>query len=105
MHKGSCLCKAVTFEVEGDLPAPSACHYTKCRKHTGHFEAGTDVPRSSVKINGSENITWYHSSEKVRRGFCSTGLLKFANACDADLEIYHVSVPVEVCRERVRNET
>ena len=29
-------------------------------------------------------------------------LLKFANACNAHLEIYHVSVPIEVCRERVR---
>lgn len=72
MHKGSCLCKSVSFEVAGTLPEPSACHCTICRKHTGHFEAGTDVPRSQVNIHGSENITWYHSSEKVRRGFCKT---------------------------------
>lgn len=72
IHKGSCLCKAVTFEVDGDLPPPSACHCTICRKHTGHFEAGTDVPRSAVRIKGFDKLTWYHSSEKVRRGFCST---------------------------------
>jgi len=71
MHKGSCLCGAVRFEVEGALPAPSACHCTKCRKHSGHFEAGTDVPRTAVTITGEENLTWYHSSEKVRRGFCT----------------------------------
>jgi len=71
MHKGSCLCGAVRFEVEGALPAPSACHCTKCRKHSGHFEAGTDVPRTAVTITGEENLTWYHSSEKVRRGFCA----------------------------------
>jgi hypothetical protein len=71
-HKGSCLCKAITFEVEGELPAPTACHCTQCRKHSGHFEASTDLPRSAVTIHGSENITWYHTSEKVRRGFCST---------------------------------
>jgi len=71
MHKGSCLCGAVSFEVEGALPAPSACHCTKCRKHSGHFEAGTDVPRTAVTITGEENLTWYHSSEKVRRGFCA----------------------------------
>lgn len=71
LHKGSCLCKAVTIEVKGALPQPSACHCTICRKHTGHFEAGTDVPRSAVTIHGSDKITWYHSSEKVRRGFCS----------------------------------
>ncbi len=51
MHKGSCLCSSVSFEVTGALPAPSARHCTKCRKHTGHFEAGTDVPRSAVTIH------------------------------------------------------
>ena len=72
MHKGSCLCKKITFEVRGELPAPSACHCSICRKHTGHYEAGTDVNRTDITIYSSENITWFHSSEKVRRGFCST---------------------------------
>lgn len=71
MHKGSCLCGAVSFEVAGDLPEATACHCTKCRKHTGHYEAGVDVPRSSVTIVGAETITWFQSSEKVRRGFCA----------------------------------
>ncbi|MEO1018169.1 MAG: GFA family protein [Pseudomonadota bacterium] len=71
MHKGSCLCGGVSFEVEGSLPNPSACHCTNCRKHSGHFEASTDVLRSKVKIIGADNLTWFHSSEKVRRGFCS----------------------------------
>lgn len=69
MHKGSCLCKAVSFEVEGQLPAVSACHCTICRKHTGHFEAGIDVDKSRVKINGANNVTWYKSSEKADVGF------------------------------------
>ena len=72
MHEGSCLCGAVRFTVEGDLPAPSACHCTKCRKHTGHYEAGTDVPRTALTINGIEHVTWYRSSDDVRRGFCAT---------------------------------
>lgn len=71
MHKGSCLCGAVTIEVSGTLPPPTACHCRQCRKHSGHFEASTDVPRSQVAVHGAEHITWYHSSEKVRRGFCS----------------------------------
>lgn len=71
MHRGSCLCGAVRFEVEGDLPEASACHCSKCRKHTGHFEAGVDVPRALVSISGEDSLTWFHSSEKVRRGFCS----------------------------------
>ena len=72
MHRGSCLCGAVTFEVAGDLPAADACHCSKCRKWSGHFSAGTDVPRSSLTIHGGDRVTWFHSSEKVRRGFCST---------------------------------
>ena len=72
MRKGSCLCGAVTFEVAGELPRPDACHCSKCRKHSGHYFASTDVPRSAVTIHGEENLTWYQSSEKARRGFCAT---------------------------------
>lgn len=71
MHKGSCLCGAVRFEVMGELAPPTACHCSKCRKHTGHYEAGTDVPRSALTVFGEEEVGWYHSSEKVRRGFCT----------------------------------
>lgn len=71
MHKGSCLCGAVRFEVEGELPPPDACHCTNCRKHSGHYFVSTDVPRSAVAVHGEDKITWYQSSDKARRGFCS----------------------------------
>jgi len=71
MHSGSCLCGAVTFDVAGALPPPDACHCTQCRKHSGHYFVSTDVPRASVTMRGVENITWFQSSEKVRRGFCA----------------------------------
>ena len=69
-HNGSCLCGAVTFEVQGDLPGPDACHCTKCRKWSGHVFTSTDVPKDRVTIRG--DVTWFRSSEKVRRGFCAT---------------------------------
>jgi len=72
MKKGSCLCGGVSFVVTGDLAAPDACHCVQCRKQSGHYFASTDVPRSAIVITGQENLTWYQSSEKVRRGFCST---------------------------------
>ena len=72
MHTGSCLCGAVRFEVAGDLPPPDACHCTQCRKFSGHYFVSTDVPRSALSIRGAENVAWYVSSEKVRRGFCRT---------------------------------
>lgn len=70
MHTGSCLCGAVTFTVRGDLNPPDACHCTKCRKTSGHYYSGTDIPKSALTVHGGENVTWYASSEKVNRGFC-----------------------------------
>lgn len=71
-HRASCLCGKVTVEVDGELAAPDACHCTMCRKTSGHFWVSTDLPRTRVHIGGADNITWYQSSEKVRRGFCKT---------------------------------
>jgi len=72
MHKGSCLCEAVTLEVDGNLSPAEACHCTKCRKWSGHIGVSVEVPRSALTIQGAENIKWFHSSGKVRRGFCAT---------------------------------
>ena len=71
MHKGSCLCGAVTFEVTAELPPPDACHCRQCRKQSGHYFASTDVPRSALTVHGADRVAWYQSSERIRRGFCS----------------------------------
>ena len=71
MHKGSCLCGAVRFDVNRVLGSVTACHCSQCRKESGHFWASTDVARADLTIHGAENITWFQSSEKVRRGFCT----------------------------------
>lgn len=71
MHRGSCLCGAITFTVDCELPAPDACHCSICRKISGHYGVSSDVPRESLKITGEDNITWFQSSEKIRRGFCA----------------------------------
>jgi hypothetical protein len=71
MHKGSCLCGAVGVQVEGELAPPDACHCSQCRKMSGHYWASTDVPREAVTIRGDDQVSWYRSSDKVRRGFCS----------------------------------
>ena len=71
-HHGSCLCGKVTFTVTGDLPAPNACHCTACRKQSGHYEVSVDVARTALTDSGEENVKWYQSSKKVRRGFCES---------------------------------
>lgn len=71
MKNGSCMCGAVRFTVSGELKPPDACHCVQCRKFSGHYFVGTDLPRGAVSITGMDQVTWYHSSVKVRRGFCS----------------------------------
>ena len=69
-HSGSCLCGAVRFTVEADLPPPDGCHCVNCRKQTGHYLVSTDVPKAALTVTGEDHVGWFHSSEKVRRGFC-----------------------------------
>jgi len=69
--KGSCLCGRVSFQVTGALSAPDACHCIQCRKQSGHYFVSTNVSRSALTVSGQDNVAWYQSSEKIRRGFCS----------------------------------
>ncbi len=71
MHHGSCLCGAVAFTVSGELSPPDACHCTMCRKHSGHYFASTDVPKTALDVSGREYVSWFQSSNDIRRGFCS----------------------------------
>ncbi len=70
IYHGSCLCGAVKVEVTGELAKPNACHCSQCRKQTGHYLASTDILESAVMVAGEDNVHWYQSSEKARRGFC-----------------------------------
>lgn len=72
MLRGKCLCGAVSVEVSGELEhSAEACHCSQCRKQSGHFLAAVNVRRNALKIHGADRITWYRSSDKVQRGFCS----------------------------------
>ena len=69
MHTGSCLCGAVSFNVLTELQSPDACHCTTCRKWSGHFFVSTDIVTGALDLSGADKVTWYQSSQKVRRGF------------------------------------
>lgn len=72
MNKGSCLCGKVSFQIKGQLGDSDACHCSQCRKQSGHYWASVDVRKQDLGLSGEEHLSWYQSSEKVRRGFCST---------------------------------
>ena len=69
---GGCLCGAVRYEAAGAPLWVANCHCTQCRKSSGHYFVSTDVPRSALTVEGADQVTWYASSPKVRRGFCRT---------------------------------
>ena len=71
MNKGSCLCGAISFEINGQLGSADACHCHQCRKWTGHFLPSVEVTRTDLLLKGEQSLKWHNSSEKVRRGFCS----------------------------------
>jgi hypothetical protein len=67
---GSCQCGSVRFTLHATPTDATTCHCTQCRKQSGHFFASANVPKSAVTLQGEEHLSWYASSEKVRRGFC-----------------------------------
>jgi len=71
MHKGSCLCGAVSVAVEGDLPPAGACHCSQCRRMSGHYWATTTVPEAALSVGGADKVAWFDSSPAARRAFCS----------------------------------
>ncbi len=82
MHKGSCLCGDVSFQVAGELLGQtSACHCTQCRKQSGHHWASGNVAENGLSINGP--VTWFEASKAAKRGFCARcGSLLFWKAHD-----------------------
>ena len=69
--QGSCNCGAIKFTLAQAPTEATACHCIQCRKQSGHYFASANLPKSAVQITGEQSLTWYQSSERVRRGFCS----------------------------------
>ena len=70
MHKGSCLCGAVAFTVDGALSPPSACHCGQCRKQSGHLWASAVTDQDKLHFISRKTLNWYRASGTARRGFC-----------------------------------
>jgi hypothetical protein len=71
IHKASCLCGGVTFEVHGPLRPVIYCHCTQCRKQTGHYLASTSCAKNDLRMVQSATLAWYRASPVARRGFCN----------------------------------
>ena len=70
MLTGTCLCKAISSQVNGELEhPPEACHCQQCRKQSGEFLMGANIRNSALTIRGEDNVAWYESSREVDVGF------------------------------------
>jgi hypothetical protein len=100
MHKGSCLCGGVAFEITGDLAPPSACHCSQCRKQSGHFWSSTHIPEQNLTLTADESLRWYAASTTAKRGFCATcGSFLFWKHQDEDkisIAMGSLSAPTDV---------
>lgn len=72
MLKGSCLCGAVTYEVDTSLEKATHCHCSMCRKaHGAAFATYTTVSKKSFRFTtGEADVAAYRSSPEVVRTFC-----------------------------------
>ena len=69
--KGFCECQGVVFELTGELRDVVFCHCSQCRKTSGHYWAATQVSKGNLNLIKATSLSWYDSSDKARRGFCS----------------------------------
>lgn len=74
MHRGSCLCGAVTYQIEGELGDGYFCHCKRCRKASGSaFASNARIATHQFKLLTGEDVlkTYYHQASGLARKFCS----------------------------------
>lgn len=72
MHTGSCLCRAVRFEVTGELAPIQVCYCGDCRKAQG-TAFGTNIPVAVADftlLSGEDELRAFESSPGKERVFC-----------------------------------
>ena len=74
---GSCLCRAITYQIEGPPVYTGICHCTNCRKWTGSmFTANSGYLKSQLTLlTGEEDLKTYVDTETtsglaLKRQFC-----------------------------------
>ena len=67
MHRASCLCGDVVWEVEGRLDMMTHCHCSRCRKtHGALFATYAAAPVETFRLRGAESIKRWASGDGAR---------------------------------------
>jgi len=56
--RGSCLCQAVVFEIEGGVTDIGMCHCSKCRKVSG-------VASNANLMTGRDSLRWISGEDRL----------------------------------------
>lgn len=82
LHRGSCHCGAIAFEVEGDIDGALACNCSICRRRGSLLWF---VPRDALRLltPASAMATYTFNRHAIRHHFCPTcGLHPFGEGED-----------------------
>jgi hypothetical protein len=73
MHKGSCLCQRIQYELTAELGDFGYCHCTSCRKASGSaYAANAPIGRANFQLlSGAEILREFESSPGMFRAFCT----------------------------------
>src|ERR1700686_4005215 len=73
LHRGSCLCGGIQYELSSELRGTAHCHCSMCRKaHGAAFATHGGVPKSDLRLlTGADLLREYGSSPTITRSFCS----------------------------------
>jgi hypothetical protein len=73
IHKGSCLCGKVRYEIHGALTGVLNCHCSDCRKaHGAAFRTRATVQsKDFIWLSGEELVSHHEASPGEFRTFCS----------------------------------
>ena len=94
MHKGSCLCNSIRYQIDGELSEFGYCHCQSCRKASGSaYGANIGVNRQDFLLRDPDGfLREYESSPGKLRAFCGN--------CGSPLYAYLRSTP-DVVRIRL----
>lgn len=96
-YRGSCLCAAVSFEVDDVDRSAAHCHCKMCRKfHGAEYATFVGVPRSSFRwVSGQSAVSEYRAANGTVRSFCRRcGSSLFFRSPRADAEVIEVALGV-----------
>ena len=74
MHRGSCLCGAITYEISGEIGNGYFCHCKRCRKANGApFASNARIAPDQFKlVTGQQFLkTYLHAATGLARKFCA----------------------------------